>query len=520
MVTRSKPRAKRGQKVVKAEFMNNNQQNTSTSTNKVAAGQMITTKFGGLITDLSNFDGLTDDQLYEQLWVWEPEVGSSIDRVSTLVSESFRGLYLHDVGPTLEAKEAKCLKEAKKIYESMQVETLAETYTEVLLRNGNLLIDYRDVMKTSILPNQFVAFIDDLALLNTMSTTRLITDPKWLTVNEKKNPSLDQYQIPIGQYLHVKYKDTPCMSYDIMGRNTYGIYSISPLHRCIISTWWKRQIILMDVLNRARNVPREHHQISADMFSLDNYTGTPEQQHAAQMADAQAFITSYVNSIKEQAVDQGYATLDTVKIQMINGNTNHLQSNDLLKQIQNDIYTGLNVPSSIVNGKDAGSYASELVVSNYVTAKVIQLAKKIKFIILKMIRDRLELIDPTLPVDQLDIKLELVLAMNKLEQFRQLSLMAAAGVFTEDEIRAIVAYEALTDEQKKHIVSTGKITIGDPADTDESTVPGEPDVTGISPNNVAANQARAGDNKDGTYPDTPQSQSSHTRDASEEILRT
>jgi hypothetical protein len=411
---------------------------------------------------------------------------------------------MRDVGAELDEKEKKCLKISKEIYENMQVEILAETYTEVLLRNGNLLIDYRNVMEPSILPNQFAAFIDDMLLLNTMSTTRLITDPKWLTINEKKNPSLDQYQIPKGKYLHVKYKDTPCMSYDIMGRNTYGIYSISPLHRCVIPVWWKRQMIVIDVLHRARNVPREHHSISAEMFALDNYTGTPEEQHAAQLADAQAFITSYVNSIKEQAVDQGYATLDTVDIKMVNGNTNHLQTNELLKQIQNDIYTGLNVPSSIVNGKDAGSYASELVISNYVTAKVIQLAKKIKFVILKMIRDRIELIDPSLPILQLDIKLELVLAMNKLEQFRQLSLMAASGVFTEDELRAIVAYESLTEEQRTHLVSTGKIVVGG----------------GLSPDVVSSNAQRAGDKEDGEYPDTPHSQESHTRDTSDEILRT
>lgn len=511
---------KKGQKKEKANFMNNTQKLTTPMANKVAANQMITTNLGSFVVDLTDFTHLTDEEIYEQLWVWEPEIGASIDRLSTLISESFKGVYLKDVGITQDDKETKCLTEAKKIYEKIQAETLAETYAEVLLRNGNLYIDYRNIMKPSILPNQYVSFIDDLVLLNNKATTKLITEPNYLTINESENPALDTYYIPAENYIHVKYKDTPCMQYDNLGRNTYGIYSISPLHRCIIPVWWKRQIIIIDILHRARNVPREHHQISADLFSLDNYTGTPEEQRKAQLADAQSFISNYVNSIKEQAVDQGYASLDNIKISMVNNGSSHLMPNELLNQIQTDIYTGLNVPSSIVNGKNAGSYASELVISNYVTAKVMQLAKKIKFVILKLIRDRLEQIDPTFPVEKLDIKLELVLAMNKLEQFRQIALMASAGVFTEDEIRAIVAYEALTDEQRSKLVSTGKTVVGDPAEeTDETKlIPGA--VGGLTPDQVSNNQSRAGDNKDGEYPDTPNSSSSHTRDPSENVMRT
>ena len=156
------------------------------------------------------------------------------------------------------------------------------------------------------------------------------------------------------------------------------------------------------------------------------------------------------------------------------------------------------------------------------SAKVLQLAKKIRFVILGMIRDRLLLIDPTYPVDIVDIKLELSLAMNKLEAFRQLSLMVAAGVFTQEEIRGIVGYEMLTDEQKEKIVSSGRIVIGDPGAEPEA--PEGPTATGekigVTAQNVAANAQRGGGGKDAAYPDTDESSESHTRDASENVLRT
>ena len=501
-------------------FMNQDPNtNTLPNANKIVAAQMTTANLNTYIANMSNFDNLKDAQVFEQIYKHEGDIGAGIDRISTLVSESFKGVITTKVGPEMDAKELECFTQAKLIYDMMRVENLSEAYTEIIMKDGNLFIDYRDVLHPSILPYQFITFIPDLKYKNSGSAT-LFTDPKYMLLNERTDPKLPSEVIDREDYIHVKYKDTPVMAFDNLGRQTFGIYSISPLHRCIIPVWWKRTMLMIDTLIRSKLIPREHHKILSDIFSLDNYSGTPEQQKAAQAADVQLFINTYINTIKNQAVDQGYVTLDTVDIEMINAEIKYTEPNDLLKQIQGDIYTGLNVPSSIVNGKDAGSYASELVVSNYVSSKVLQIAKKIKFVILKMIKDRLLKLDSTYPVDIIDIKLELVLAMNRLESFRQLSLMVAAGVFTEDEIRAAVAYEMLTDEQRKHIVSTGKLSIGDTMKNgeveNEPTSPSGPSI-GKSAENVSANETKIEDITDS--PDTERSKQSRIRDPSEEILR-
>jgi hypothetical protein len=504
--------------VEKAEFMNSDVNSfTLPNSNKIIAAQMTTSNLNSYIAAMSNFDALTDCQVFEQMYKHEGDIGAGVDRISTLVSEAFKGIVPKDIGTALEAKEKACLDDAKKIYESMRVDNLSEAYTEIVMTQGNLFIDYRNKLAPSILPNNYVTFIPDMKYRNS-AAIELFTDPKFLVVNEQLKPQSPSYVIKQGEYIHIKYKDSPVMAMDNLRRTTFGIYSISPLHRCIIPVWWKRQILMIDTLLRSKMIPREHHSISAEIFSLEGYSGTPAQQRAAQSADIQAFIASYINTIKNQAVDQGYVTLDTVTVEEIGGESKYLQSNELLKQLQSDIYTGLNVPASIVNGKDAGSYASELVISNYVSSKVIQLAKKIKFVILNMIRDRLLLIDPTYPVEIVDIKLELILSMNRLEAFRQLSLMVAAGVFTEDEIRSIVAYGQLTDEQRERIVSSGRIVIGDPgAEPEAPTALGEK--TGVTANNVAANAQRGGGGEDVAHPDTDESAGSHTRDASQEIMR-
>ena len=101
-----------------------------------------------------------------------------------------------------------------------------------------------------------------------------------------------------------------------------------------------------------------------------------------------------------------------------------------------------------MNGTTAGSYASELAVSNYVAAKVIQLATKAKSIVLQCIKAKIRLIDATLPVDNLDIKLELIMTTSRLEIVREASIMATLGIFTDTEIRDHLGWEALTDENE------------------------------------------------------------------------
>jgi hypothetical protein len=321
-------------------------------------------------------------------------------------------------------------------------------------------------------------------------------------VNERGLSILTRQILPKEKFIHIKYKETPQMCTDIMGRRTYGIYAISPLHRTVISVWWKRQITILDVMARARSIPREHHKIDASVYSLDKYDGTSwTTKRAAAKADAESFMNSYVTNIANQAADQGYVTLDTVDIKQVGGEMGaHMDVNALISQIEDHIWTALNVPPSTVNGKGAGSYASELVISNYVSSKVVQIAKKIKPAMLFIIRERLKQIDPSLPVEKLDIDIKLSLAASEMEAHRQLALDANTGLFTEDELRASVGKDPRTKEQVPYTPPKGNSA-------------------GASVSEVANNTTRGGDDENGSFPDTPQSDAQHTRDVSENVLR-
>lgn len=463
----------------------------STPTDKVSASKTITNDLLGYLLGLSDFSNMDEDEIYEQLYIWEPEIGGAIDRMSTMVGESYKYPYIKDAGDSIDDIEEKMIKDAIKISDEVDVRHYFEIFSEILEMHGNLYLEVKDDMSFEILPNKFVTLIDDRdRLINKAGTTyadNIITKANFLVLYEGMT---GQKILGKDKFIHIKYKNTPIFVTDSRGRSTYGIYSSSPLHRTILPVWWKRQTMIIDIMWRFRNVPREHHKISAEMFSLDKYVGDMTTRRTSAMADAKTFLDNYVDTIKNQMPDQGYATLDTVSIDVIdNGTAKYMQPNELIDQTNNQIWAALNMPKSMISGESTSSYASELVIANYVTQKVNQLTNKIKPVILKVLRARLKRLNSSYPVDKLDLKMELSIASTELEVFREMAIMADVGVFTESEIREKGKYKPLREDQRDGLV-----------------------VKGISPSSTEVP-------KQGVSPETPQSNAQHSTDSGEYAYR-
>lgn len=475
--------------------------NAATGSTQIAAQKRITTNLVGQITDLTNFQNMSDNEVYAQLLAWEPEIGGAIDRISTLVAQSVTGCTIR-AGKEQDPQEARMLLLGNEIMQNSEIQNQFEALAEMLMTYGNAYLKINKDNTLTILPPEYVTFVEKEDHINNVDNTYIHTQANFLVVNERGLTVLQREVLPKGSFIHIKYKETPQMCYDQMGRRTYGIYAISPLHRTVISVWWKRQIQILDVLARARSIPKEHHSIKADVYSLDKYDGTSwAAKRTAAKADAESFMQTYVTKVAEQAADQGYVTLDTVEIKQVGGEMGaHMDINALIGQIEDHIWTALNVPPSTVNGKGAGSYASELVISNYVSSKVVQIAKKIKPAMLFIIRERLKQIDESLPVEKLDIDIKLSLAASEMEAHRQLALDVNTGLFSEDELRATVGYQPRREDQV-------------------AFVPPKANAGGSTVATSASNSIQGGDVDDGSYPDTPQSDEQHVRDAAGKILR-
>lgn len=424
------------------------------------ATKKITTDMTNYLNRNSQFGEMTEEEIYENLMANEPDIGAGIDKLSTMVSRSFKAVTI-ETDEEMTEDETETLRLAKEIVKNMDIHSKLETYTELLIMHGAVCGEYKNG-SLIIHPNKYITFIDSLDRSGVRFATDIIDDPKYMLVYES-DPMIDTKTISRGRYVHIKYKDTPVFALDMMGRNTYGIYPVSPLQRLIATVWHKRQLVIIDVKHRWRNVPREHHKIAAEAFALSGFTGnTMAEKLVNAGVAAETAITAHNAKLTDMEPDQSITTLDNFSIDVIETRNKYTESNALIEQLDKNTWLALNMPESIVNGNGAGSYASEVNVGNYFSTKVIEIATKFEPILLRMIRDKIKMIDPSLPVDKLNLVFELSMSSAKIELFRQCAIMISTGQFTSKEIRDVVGYDELTDIQKENLVSAGQEkTVGD-----------------------------------------------------------
>ena len=460
----------------------------STST-KLTTVLSNTVKF---IRDMSQFEDMNEPQIAEQLHRFDGPIGSSIDRTSTMVSKSLVG-FVSMVKASKDPLLGEMLEVANNERYIRTHRQMLEKNTELLMMHGNVYGEYNKDGTTTTYPNRYVTFVSERDMVD-RTTSKVITDPKLMCVYEKDDNN-DTVVISRDNYYHIKYKDTPLFETDSMARETFGIYSVSPINRLIISVWWKRQVMMSDMLLRFRMVPREHHALSSEMFNLSNFAGTREEKIAASTIAIETAIAAYKKGLEDQDPDAGFVSLDNTKISILGSNLSYSGSNDFVKQLDDESYVALNVPKSIISGESAGSYASEVAVGNYVSDKFIQIASKFEDMILRITSQKLLKINPNYPVHLLSVKFEVSMATSRIEVFRQAAIMVSLGLFTDDEIRDVLSYASLTEEQKDHIVMTGREKSNGDIIRDISRATEVP-----------------------SNPQTPQSNEQHKQDAGQQII--
>lgn len=428
--------------------------NSNTSSANILLSKAVTSNLAGYLVSLSQFQDMDDQEVYENVYAWTSEIGGAIDRKSSLVRQSICGFYLRDVGEVLDDLEKQMLYDADKIAEEIDLKDWFEAFAELLEMHGNIFIVKKKDSFT-VLPNKYCALIDDKAVAGSY-TTRIMTDPKYLAFNELSNSELYTKIYNTDEFVHIKYKQTPILATDQLNRKSYGYYAVSPTNRAMLNVWWSRQIQIVDVLLRWKNIPREKYSIDTAMFNANMYTGSLDERMQKSKTAFETYASSLANEFKDRTPDQGIIIPDTVNVDILESDVKYISSNDLLNQLNNGMTAALNMPRSVIDGSDSGSYASQLVISNYVTSKVIQIAEKIKPVLLDIVKERLIKINKNYPVEQLDIKIQLSLATSELEIWRQASVMASLGVYTESEIREKTDYAPLLDEQRQFLVIPDK----------------------------------------------------------------
>jgi hypothetical protein len=481
------------------------------STTGTTAAKGVVNQIVNWVISISRFDLLTNSEVYEQIYVYEADAGGGIDKIASMVANSYKYFYIPDAGEELDDTEIEMadaansmftgttpqialgdssaprnaknpglstaktpiernmVRKGDHLFNDLNVKEDIEAFVEVLLTQGDLILTYdeEDPSVLCIQPNKNATFVDDLSRLQSSDSTIPITRDNYLIMNEKQ-PTEDQFGP--GEFIHIRYKKTPVWAEDSQGRSTFGIYSISPLQRAILPTWQKRQMSIIDILYRWASIPKQHHKINSEMFALQKYNGaTWAAKGDEARKEAMKYLKMHADSMKDLTPDQGITSLDTVTIDMIEPtSTSYVKPNEMINQLTDQVMSAINVPKSLGLGSTTSSFASELVLATYTSEKIIQLANKIKPAILESIKLRLLAINPAFPVDSLDIKIDHVMAISRLEMFRVFAIMVNAGLFTEQELRESVGYEQLRKDQIPFAPSA-------PVSTTASTPTGSPE---------------------------------------------
>lgn len=451
----------------------------------VSENQSNSTNFVKYLMGNSNFHEMGREELLENLYIVDPEIASAVDSFSVMCRESFKHftriedtetdnlpddleelpndlttsmknqiqsdalVHNKSTGDTLIEE---MVDTANWIARSSHIENLFEQFGAILYIHGNLYILINKDYSITILPNDRVTIVDKSDKIGVTSGgtdgfDEVITEANILVLDEGKDTEKtykkDKFRI-------IKFREVPINVKDAKNRLTYGIYSISPLRRAVIPVWFKRILIANDALWRAKNVPREHHKIDAESFNTGLFQGSNEQRMRKAQAAAENFINKYKGEISSKSPDQAYITLNTIDIEHVEPKTaGYMQANELMEQMNDAVYSAINLPRSVVKGISGSNFASELVISTYTSTKVIQIAKKIGDLILEIVKLKLLEINAAYPVQYLDIKIAYELGTSRLEKVKEVQILSTLGICTTDELRAIIGLKPLTPEQLK-----------------------------------------------------------------------
>lgn len=478
VMSRPKPRPKR-RSTTQHNFSapTSNRLPTSQFTNPAVAGaaaqQSNNCEFVDFLNGISNFHQMTRDDLVEHLYTTEPEIATAVDSFALMVRNAFQFFDILNYseidnvpdqieidGSLLDFTKGKNLAKemvdvANAISKEQDIKSLYEQYAAILKLHGTLFLLINDNGSLTQLPNDHVTIIDHLDRIQGLGSygnteyEDLVTEANYLVLDE----NLDTQRIYTkDKFMIIRFHDTPIYIEDKKGRVTFGIYGVSPLRRAIIPVWYRRITMANDALWRYKAMPRPHHKLDAASFNTANFTGTPRSKLEQAQSAAQVAISAHAAAMADIVPDQPIVTLNTTEVSMIEpSNASHLETNAVIDQMTDSIFSAIGLPRSIIQGMSSSNYAGELVIYSHANDKINQIAEKISKAILLAMKRKLLKMNQEYPIDLLDISITFDLAANPLENAKIAQLMESMGRFTDDEIRAQMKFKPLTDDQKKEI---------------------------------------------------------------------
>jgi len=394
--------------------------------------------------------GLNRYQLYNRLVRRDSMLNAALTKMAMMAARAYKGVILHP-GEDLSGAENTILTAAQKKAEAFRFRELFYSCARRLLIDG-------DVVLTKDLPNARLNVLPMgmMTALNSMKDLEnhpeIVSGPPGVYIYNEAAGASGWKVYKASDVVHVAIGNDVDEVTDNQGRVTWGIWSQSPIEALRPILFWRLQTMVNDMVWRKLYLPREHHVIDlTDVLNPGLYQGdTIDERKAAALKAGATAIDAYIEKLKNQMPDQGYVTpkvgdVKGVEISVIEPkSTTYVTPNDLLRQLGQAV---TDTYFSKVGSEIKESYAAELVSSSYEQLAAEHYAGIIKDSLLTVLKESLE--GDLEVINQLDLKLQLILPKDVETLTRQVAVVASSKIYTINEMREILGKDPLTEDDRE-----------------------------------------------------------------------
>lgn len=411
--------------------------------------------------------------VYHILKETDTELYGAIDRLSKMVRYSYGGLQVR-AGRKLDENEKLLLQRLKAFEKEWNVKAFFYAAADRLITYGDdiSLTNFNEtgLIEWRALPIELVTILQDKKQRNDASAQ--VWKANVYVMNELSADEDIYKEFNPEQILHISLNNRAEIVYDTLNRYTFGIWSMSPLEPLKYKLQWKMALMINDMLLRQKIIPREHIKIDLSNFDPNLFAGdTQEARIQAAKTALDTFMTTFKNDFATplKDVDKSYITGKDTEIDFVEPkHITYVDPNPMFDQINQSIWAVTGPLEAAVTSHSGQTYASELKIGSVADLIAETIADIIKEPVLDLVKRHFKLryryTDEQLEI--IDIKIQLAYGVQLGEQIRQMAVLSATQCFTSDEIRAMLRYEPLTEDQRAEIVErVGPGRIGQHAQT-------------------------------------------------------
>ena len=384
---------------------------------------------------------------------------------ASMAYSSFKGVVIREKDmfkeEELSDQEKRVVNEANKFCKKINIQELFYTYAWNIVQFGDyiekIVYDGSGVIDMISLPINRMTCVEKNSDIG--QSDRFITEKLIYVLNEEdendqsavaRSSDDDKHKTFVADdIVHVSFNSRGQYYTDLIGRETYGIWSKSPIYTLGALIEWKKQSIETDIKWKRRSVPREHWRLNVNTITPDGFEGTKEQKIKKATEATTDLIEQFKTIVDSPQPDQSVITTDAVESSILEANSaNYKDPNEIISQVNSFLGTPVGAPEAFLGGK-IENFAGTTMSALFSEMRIDVMCKIIGKGLEKMIRRHISIAVPEVDeetLDRLEIKIDSSLNQIALEKTKVALMMVNMGLYSKNEIRSVTGHNGVVSE--------------------------------------------------------------------------